>query len=280
MAPKPRHIAVAYLLAALFFIGPAFGNDPLILVSVPWRTPDTLAGIYAPMIRLLEEQLDTRVDFFVAKDYQELGKRLDTGAADLGIFGGSAYVDAKDKYPDIRYLATCMQPTAYYNSLIIARKSCTVTSLAHLKGKSFAFTDKDSTSGYLYPRLMLSALAIDPGKDFSIVYFLKKHDKVYDAVAKGTIAAGGVSKTAFAKAVERNGDVFRVLCESDPIPRNAVVGAGHLPQARLDRIRTVLAQAAQTDVFKTSDSILKGFALKTDGFYDIVRKARTLKESR
>lgn len=271
-------IFIVFIVFGLLAVGPAGARDSLVLVSVPWQKTETLEEIYAPLVKLLEQGMGQEVKFFVAGDYQELGKRMDTGAADIGIFGGNAYVEAKSAYPRIQYLATCMQPTAFYRSLVITRKDSGITGFQGLKGKSFGFTDKKSTSGYLYPLLMLRSNLLQPDRDFRLTYFLKAHDKVYDAVAKGTIDAGGASLTALEKAIARNGEVFRIIAESDPIPRNAVTAAGHLSQETVAKLTGLLAGAARTDFFKQSGSILKGFRIESDAFYDIVRKARALRE--
>ncbi len=268
------------LLIMVCILSPAIAGatKPLVLVSVPWRDTAILNQIYAPMIKLLETQLNRQVHLYVSKDYKELAQRLTTGAADLGIFGGNSYVEAKLDHPQIRYLATCKQPTAFYNSLIIVRKDSSIKGISDLAGKSFAFTDKSSTSGYLYPLLMLTAAKINPETDFSITYFLEKHDKVYEAVAKGIIDAGGVSKTALKKSIATHGDVFQILSTSDPIPRNPVVAAPHLSQKTIEKITKILSLAQSSPIFKHSDSILRGFDIRTDRFYDIVRDARKLKQ--
>mgnify|MGYP001546421394 CR=1 FL=1 len=275
--------SIFFVLTGLFFstaLAPqisAMNRETFVLVSIPWRDTATLNEIYAPMLELLEEKTGRKTEFYVSSNYQELTQRLISGAADIGILGGNSYIDARASYPGITYLATCMQPTAFYQSLIVSRKDRKLEQLSDLVNRSFAFTDKKSTSGYLYPKLMLLSNGINPQKDLSITYFLNKHDKVYDAVAKGVIDAGGVSKTALKKAVERNGNVFHILAESDPIPRNAVVAAPHLSQERIRKIRKILADADQSPHFQNSDSILKGFAIKDDAFYNIVRDARKLK---
>ena len=275
-----KAFAACTLFIVFSTLSPAFGKEtkPLVLVSIPWRDTAILNQIYAPMIKLLETRLNRKVNLYVSKDYKELAQRLTTGAADLGIFGGNSYVEAKLDHPQIRYLATCKQPTAFYNSLIIVRKDSSIKGISDLAGKSFAFTDKSSTSGYLYPLLMLTAAKINPETDFSITYFLEKHDKVYEAVAKGIIDAGGVSKTALKKSIATHGDVFQILSTSDPIPRNPVVAAPHLSKETMQKIADILAMAQSSPIFQQSDSILKGFDIRSDRFYDIVRDARKLKQ--
>ena len=100
---------------------------------------------------------------------------------------------------------------------------------------------------------------------------------MYNAVAEKSIDAGAVSITPWEKAVERNGDVYRVLSKSDPIPRNAVVAGVHVPESLIQQLLVILKEAESDPSFQQDDAILKGFLLKDDSFYDIVRKARNLR---
>ena len=236
-----------------------------------------LKEIYRPLIQLLEAELGRPVSFFVTADYPELGGRLGKGAADMGIFGPKSYVDAMDEIPGLVYLATCMQPTANYHSLLLTLKDTDIHCVEDLKGKSFGFTSRLSTSGYVYPMLMLGEHGIEPERDFSITFFLEKHDKVFDALARGSIRAGAASSTALARAKKRNGDVFRVIQISDPIPRNAVTASPHLDKVLIQKLVAILKAAGQSPYFLESSSILKEFVIKDDSFYDIVRKARDLR---
>jgi phosphonate transport system substrate-binding protein len=167
-----------------------------------------------------------------------------------------------------------MQPTDHYTCLLITHRQSAIVNPGDLRGRSFAFTDRESTSGFVYPSLMLKKAGIDPEKDFSITFFLEKHDKVCDSVASRSIDAGSVSSTAMEGAILRNGDLFRVIAESAPIPRNAVVSSPHLPEELRARIQEVLSVASTHPIFTESPSILRGFTIKDDSFYDIVREAR------
>jgi len=270
---------IGILLALLLWLpGLEAMERRLIVASVPWRDTETLNRIYHPFISLLQQELSIPVMFVVTDDYNELAERLNTGAADIGILGGNSYVEAKERYPGIQYLSTAKQPTEMYFSLVVVHQASDITSLEGLRGRSFGFTDQGSTSGYVYPALLLSSFGIDASKDLGHVYFLQKHDKVYDAIAHRSIDAGGVSSTAYEKAVERHGDIFRIIGKSEPIPRNAFVAAAHLPAATVDRIREIMRAAENSPLFINSDSILKGFAIRDDSFYDIVRRARKFRK--
>lgn len=267
------------LLTTLFLSSNLFAaTSHLIVASVPWREINILEKTYAPLLTLLSRELSVPVTLHVTDNYQELGERLNSGAADIGIFGGNSYVVSKERFPAIQYLATCKQPDDRYFSLIIVHRESSITSLDALNAKSFGFTDKDSTSGYIYPMLIFRQHGIDPHTTFQRTFFLKKHDKVYEAVARRTIEGGGASSTAYPEAVRRNGDVFRIIARSEPIPRNAVVAGAHLHNDVVARIRRILATAETSTAFTASQSQLKGFSINDDSFYDIIRKARKMEE--
>lgn len=240
--------------------------------SIPWQNEAYLRSTYDPLLALLSRELGRTTKLVIPENYEKVGESLLHYGADIGILGGNAYVTLKDKFPEIHYIATCKQPTAYYQSLIITRKDSGISSLADLSGKSFGFTDIQSTSGYIYPKMMIEEEGYDVDSLFKKTYFLNKHDKIYDAVAKGSITSGGVSSTAFAKGVERNGDVYQVIKRSAPIPRNAIVGAPHLTEVELEKIREILSTAEHDSLFYENSSILKGFLIKNDAFYDSIRK--------
>lgn len=267
-------IAGLLLLAAQTVVA----ADKLILASVPYRQEATLVSQFAPLAELLSRKLDRPVEVAIADSYEDIGARLHHRVADLGVLGPKSYVEAKEKYPEIIYLATNKNPDAFYHSLIITRRDSALESLAALKGKSFAYTETGSTSGYLYPRQMFRNAHLDPDTLFSAAYFLGKHDKVYEAVAKGTVHAGAVSSSGMPDAVHHNGDLFRVLATSAPIPRNALVAGAHLPPELVDRIREILRTAEDDPAFhsSTATSQSKGFLIQDDSFYDIVRKEREM----
>jgi phosphonate transport system substrate-binding protein len=252
--------------------------DKLILASIPYRQDATLVSQFAPLTELLSRKLERPVELEIAESYKEIGARLHHQAADLGVLGPKSYVEAKEKYPDIIYLATNKNPDAFYHSLIITRSDSGLDSLAALQGTSFAYTETGSTSGYLYPRQMLRKVGLDPEILFSATYFLGKHDKVYEAVARNVVHAGAVSSTGMFDAVDQHGDVFRVLATSAPIPLNALVAGAHLPPALVGQIREILRTAEDDPAFKSSTAISKskGFLIRDDSFYDIVRQEQEM----
>ena len=75
-----------------------------------------------------------------------------------------------------------------YQSQILVRADSGITDLNGLKGKKFAFTDPISTSGYLFPTLLVKQKANqDPKTFFSSTVFAGGHDKAVLALYRGEV---------------------------------------------------------------------------------------------
>ena len=74
--------------------------------------------------------------------------------------------------------------------LVVTRPDSGITRLEDLKGKSFAFGDKGSTSGYLIPTHQLLKMGIaDPEKYFGRVVYTR-HQAIETQVTRGELDAG------------------------------------------------------------------------------------------
>jgi len=95
-----------------------------------------------------------------------------------------------------------------YRSAIVVVKESRAVSLLGLKGSRFAWTDKNSASGYLFPRMHLIAAGLDPKTDFASETF-------YGPVISACAAVADRAADVFACHVSEAaaGDLERALQE-------------------------------------------------------------------
>jgi len=175
------------------------------------------------------------VELFVATDYAGVVEAIASDKLDLAYFGGLTYVQAKrraDIYPIVTEIDRFTH-TSKYHSLIIVPSHSPVERVSDLKGKTFAFGDINSTSGSLYPRIMLDRAGIKVPGDLRQALYTGGHDATALAVQNGTVDAGGIEDRIL-YALEEKGiidkDKIRVLAQSDPIE-----GYPWVVRASLDR---------------------------------------------
>jgi phosphonate transport system substrate-binding protein len=114
-------------------------------------------------------------------------------------------------------------------------------SIEDLRGKTVAWVDASSASGYLYPRIHLAARGIDPSGLFGEELFLGSHVDVVRAVFDGRAAVGATygAPPPSGKPVTYAGfrDVApelpaRVLEWTQPIPNDVIAGHGLIAKAQ------------------------------------------------
>ncbi|MHB0976488.1 MAG: phosphate/phosphite/phosphonate ABC transporter substrate-binding protein [Candidatus Aquicultorales bacterium] len=186
---------------------------------IPNIAPDKQKAKYEPFKQYLEKKLDMPVELFVASNYTGVVQAMVSGKLDLAYFGGLTYAQALEQTelePIVTEIDKETGTTEYY-SLVIAEKDSTIDSLKDLNGKTFAFGDPSSTSGSLYPRLMLVDAGYDWKSDFKPlkqVIYTGGHDATAQAVASGKVDAGGIEGRILAKLVSEgkvDGNAFKVI---------------------------------------------------------------------
>ena len=243
----------------------------------PWAAPEVLYEYHKPILQALEAKLKRKVRFFVSKDYADLIVQAKSGKLDIISFSTNNYVKATTEIPNLTYLVTLQKQNKegelkdHYTSVIVGSRAQGIESLQDLKGKNFAFADRLSTSGYVYPNMMLRENNIDPATYFRQIFTLKKV-QILEALKRGSVAGGA---TSLQRAEEFNADnsgALNIILKSEPIPYDAYVTAPHVESRLSNRIRDVLLNM-EFDTKQLSWLAPAGFVKRSDAYYDVVRRA-------
>jgi len=278
-----KRLAALIAVVMVAFWSPLASAKTIKFGVFPSSNPEKLRGVMEYLGTYLTEQIGSPVEMIVTRDYAELTHRLNEGSLDLAWVGALTYVQVVADVPKARYMVTYVNRAVstgtvapYYRSLIVTAKDSDITSIADIKGKRFAFTDPKSTSGYAYPRYLLRSHGVDPDTDLAKAFFLKRHDRVIDALLHGAVDAGALADEVYYGVRKKYGDALRIVAESDPIPMTAIVGSGHLDTATTARITNALVAMPSDHVFclKMREVFgwhAAGFQKHSDGLYDSVR---------
>jgi phosphonate transport system substrate-binding protein len=210
--------ALASFPAALPTIGAPRLERPstLRIGLVPNIAPDQQRALYKPFGDYLGDFLNMPVELFVATDYTGVVEALASDRLDLAYFGGVTYVQAEQRallQPIVTEVDLETSTTQYYSALI-TRADSAVQTTADIAGKKFAFGDINSTSGSLYPRVMLDRAGISSFSDPSIFIYTGGHDATTLAVANGSVDAGGVEKRIMQRLIDAgrvDGNEIRII---------------------------------------------------------------------
>lgn len=275
---------LCFVLACLLMAATATAAE-LKFAIYPMNDPQKLLPPMRILADYLSEQTGDVITPVITRDYNEMILRLEDRSVDIAWLNPLNYLKLKQRLPSLQYIATYMEFNAnageiipFYHSYIITTRQSGITSLDQARGKLFAFTDVGSTSGYAYPAVILRRQGIVPDSYFQKVFFLKRHDRVIEALVAGSVDVGAVSDGTYHAAVQKHGDIFRILAESDPIPLDAIVAPGHISAERTALYRRLLSTLPIEHPFNASMNKqlgwpAAGFSTQSDAFYDSFREA-------
>jgi phosphonate transport system substrate-binding protein len=164
-----------------------------------------------------------------------------------------------------------------YRSCLIAHSDADIFSPEDIGGKSFAFNDPNSTSGYLVPMtFFLTEMGIDPKTYFSKLTFSGSHEASIIAVANKKVDVASTNLPDMQQLVRENKvprASLRVIWVSKLIPNDPVVVRKDLPAGLRQAIQDsfVSMKVRQPQVFVQGGAFFGGFVQADDSKYQIVR---------
>lgn len=254
-------------------------EDTLVLGFVPFAEGENLVEEIKPLTDALSEKLDCKVTGYVATKYLGMVEGLGSGQIDFCFLPPTAYVLSHDEQGARAILSALNKHgEAFYFSQILARKDSGIRSVEDFKGKTFAFVEASSTSGYLYPYLFLKNHGVDPEKDLKNYVFSEGHDKSIDLLLKGDVDGAATfvdARKRFEKDFPNAMEDLVVLTETDPIPNISVAVSKDMSDAMAEKIRKALMEIAETEEGKELLSSLfniYGFTAIEEEKFDPVRQ--------
>jgi len=145
--------------------------------------------------KLLEEIFQVPVKLMMAADYAGVIQAFAARQVELAYMSPAAYASAwMQSDGDVVPVLTTEEKdgTTYYVAVLYTRVDSGIASLEQMRGKSLAWADPNSASGYLIPRAEFRAGGIDPeaGKYFSRTGFAGGHEQAVVAVLNRQYDAG------------------------------------------------------------------------------------------
>lgn len=198
---------------------------------IPGGSPDLVKKESLELAQKIQTELGIPVEVVLAKTYGGLLDLMKKGEVQFGFLTANSFVQAEKEISFKVLLKKTWAGAPFYFSTVITRADSKIKKVKDLKGKKIAFVDKGSTSGYLYPKVMLQQNEIKDG-DFSAVEFSGNHaksvalleQKQVDAIA--TFADNEKALTGAWTKFASKALKVQVLWVSQPIPNDPIVVTG------------------------------------------------------
>lgn len=234
---------------------------------------------YRPLAQYLEAQLGRKVELRTVDTWEGLAKSLANGETDLALMGPWGYVLANHAARAQVVSTILYDGKPEYFALMITHPDSGIKTVADLKGKTFAFGDKGSTSGYLIPLHYFMAQGIDPETYFAKVLYTK-HQAIETQVASGQLDAGADYNRNRNAMIEQGlikAERSKVIWQSAPLPNDAFAVSESLFKDKALVARLQAALAGVGEQLKKQPNLLPahytGFVTTDNSFYKPIRDA-------
>lgn len=261
-------------------------KNPVKLYFTPSVDAEKITLSAKPLIQFLERETGYYFETAIPTSYIAVVEAFGTDRADIAIINSFSYLLAHEKYGAnavLRVIRTGNQ--AYYRGQIIVRTDSGIERLEDLNGKSIAYVDASSASGYILPSALLRKKGVKPGRET----FAMKHDNVVIMVYQKQVDAGatfyspphpitGEPLDARSRVKKQYPDVFekiKILALTDSLPNDPVVFRKGMSPIMVEKIKNALLKFANSDEGKKimpEIYSMEGLIETTDSDYDLLRK--------
>jgi len=255
--------------------------DEITFGVIPVAGTQEMENTFGKLASYLQKKLGIKVKLVLPSDYTGVIVGMAHKHIDLAYFGPKSYCEAA-KRANAEAIATEISAesgTPGYYSIIITKKGSGLKTLADLKGKKWAFTDPQSTSGTLVPSVMFAKKGINPQTYFSKVIYSGSHEFSILDVKFGKVDAASTNNLDFNRGLGKQWKKsdFNIIWKSDLLPGSPIAVRKDLPETLKLAIKGALI--SYDDRENLNKMKILGYAPANDSMYNGVRELIKFKES-
>ncbi|GGX88437.1 putative selenate ABC transporter substrate-binding protein [Litchfieldella qijiaojingensis] len=194
------------MLALAVLLAPSLASaETFVFTAIPDEDETRLQQRFQKVADYLSEELEVDVHFVPVKSYAAAVTAFRNNQVQLAWFGGFSGVQAREHVPGSRALAQGVED-AEFVTYFIAHESTGLKAgegfSDAMRGMTFTFGSKGSTSGRLMPEYYLREHFGEPPEDtFSRVGFSGNHSRTASLVASGAYQLGALNYTVWENEV-------------------------------------------------------------------------------
>ncbi|QGQ99664.1 phosphate/phosphite/phosphonate ABC transporter substrate-binding protein [Paenibacillus psychroresistens] len=276
-------LVLAAIICLLIGIAACISTPKKLTIGfVPSGSPEKMKVDFQPIQLYLEKTLGVKVDVFIPEDYLGLIEAMKNKKVDIGWYGAFSYIAAESQMKlDPMVIQSRYGYGTIYHSLIVTRSDSEIHTVEDLQGKSFAFVDKGSTSGFVVPMALFKSRDLDYEQYLGDTIFSGSHDAVFNDVMSKKANAGAMDDLTLGKKIDTGEikvDDIRIIWKSNDIPGSPFVARADLNSKLKNRFKTAMIQLNQK-----APAAIKAFDSKTEKYipfepsmYNEIRNIATL----
>jgi phosphonate transport system substrate-binding protein len=267
-------LAAALLCPSLVLAKQDGWPDELVFGVIPTESSSNANERFNNLVQYLEKRLGLPIQFKTSTDYAGVITGMQFKHVDFAYFGPKSYCEASKRADAEAFAIEVGQDgTNGYHGVIITHKKSGLNKLADLKGKTWAFTDPNSTSGTLVPTVYFTKeMKINPEEYFSKVIYSGSHEASMLAVKNHKVDAASTNDLDMDRGDGKHwikDQDFNILWTSKLIPGSPMAYRKDLPASLKNALKE--AFLAYDDKAGLEQLKLSKYADVADSDYDPIR---------
>jgi phosphonate transport system substrate-binding protein len=251
---------------------------------IPFEDISKIKDNYKPLADYLGKKCGGKAaEVFVTPAYSGVIEALRSDQIDCAYLNPLSYALAVEEFKGKpEQLVPLSMPVFHgsptYVGIIFTRADSGINTIKDFKGRTFAFADRTSTSGYLYPAGLMMEAGIDPNRDVRAVNMGGSASVL--AVFNKQADGGASYDTAIDMTLKDPAKIkqMKVIAKTDPIPNGMFVARGNIDPAELEELKAAMAVINNDPegVEATKKAEYDKWIEPDDKFFDSVRKKATI----
>jgi len=255
--------------------------DKISFGVVPVAGSSSMKKMFSGLTSYLEKSLEIKIKLQMAGDYTGVISAMQHKHIEFAYLGPKSYVEAAKRAGAeviVAEVSSNMDTPGYYG-LILSKKGSGLHTIESLKGKRWAFTSSNSTSGTLLPMIYFLKVGIQPKEYFSKVLYSGGHEASILSLKAGRIDAIATNTLDFSRGVGRHWkkDDFNIIRTSQMIPSSLIAVRSDIPETLKVALKEALLSYKEKEGLSKMN--IKRFESVKDSQYDSIRELIVMKKN-
>jgi phosphonate transport system substrate-binding protein len=219
------------------------GQEIRIAVA-PIVSPEKSMEMYQPFINYIGKKLARKATALYRETYSETNDLVRYQRCDIAIVCTYPFIRGEKEFGMQALVVPQINGVTTYQSIILVPVASSAKTLFDLRGKRFASADIISTTGWLFPAMLLMDAGENPNKFFGELVITGSHDRSLQAVIDGFVDGAAVHGIVYDQMVLEDPSTLgkvKVLAKSAPFGIPPIVAHPDLdPQLKKDIVSVLM----------------------------------------
>lgn len=213
------------------------------IAVAPMVSPEKSMEMYEPFVNYIGKKLGRKPTALYRPTYAETNDLIRYQRCDIAIVCTYCFIRGEKEFGMQALVVPQINGETTYQSIILVPHASQARTIFDLRGKRFASADIISTTGWLFPAMLLMDAGEDPKTFFGEHVITGSHDRSFQAVADGFVDGAAVHGIVYSQMIAEDPSIqqkVRILAKSPPFGIPPIVAHPDLDPATRNAILSVL----------------------------------------